>query len=146
MTSPEFDVFVSYRWQEPDRTWVRATLIPALQDAGLEVCADYLSFRLGRPVIREMERAVESSRFTLAVMTPAYLRGAFSDLEAVMAQHLSLEEREDRFLVVLREETAQIPLGTRARIWLDMTQDAGFAAAIQRLIAAIAGQSDESSS
>lgn len=146
MTSPEYDIFVSYRWQEPDRTWVRATLIPALQDAGLEVCADYLNFRIGRPVIREMERAVESSRFTLAVMTPAYLQGAFSDLEAVMAQHLSLEEREDRFLVVLREETTQIPLGTRARIWLDMTQDAEFTAAVQRLIAEVADDGDGSPS
>ena len=144
MTSTEYDIFVSYRWQEPDRTWVRATLIPALQDAGLAVCADYISFRIGRPVIREMERAVESSRFTLAVMTPAYVRGAFSDLEAVMAQHLSLEEREDRFLVVLREETPQIPLGTRARIWLDMTQDAEFTAAMQRLIAEVADDGDGS--
>jgi hypothetical protein len=144
MTSTEYDIFVSYRWQEPDRAWVRATLIPALQDAGLEVCADYISFRIGRPVIREMERAVESSRFTLAVMTPAYVQGAFSDLEAVMAQHLSLEEREDRFLVVLREETPQIPLGTRARIWLDMTQDAEFTAAIQRLIAEVADDGDGS--
>ena len=142
MTSPEYDIFVSYRWQEPDRTWVRATLIPTLQRAGLELCADYLSFRIGRPVIREMERAVESSRFTLAVMTPAYLQGAFSDLEAVMAQHLSLEEREDRFLVVLREETPQIPLGARARIWLDMTQDAEFTAAVRRLIATVADDGD----
>ena len=33
----EYDVFISYRWAEPDQTWVRQSLAPALQAAGLRV-------------------------------------------------------------------------------------------------------------
>ena len=39
-----FDVFLSYRQQDPDRTWVRQTLVPALDAAGLRVCIDHPPF------------------------------------------------------------------------------------------------------
>ena len=134
MTNYVYDAFVSYRRQEPDRTWIQHRLVPRLQAEGLSVCLDDLSFDPGKLLIREMERAVETSRFTVAVMTPAYLVGAFADLEAVMAQHLSLEERTERFVVVMRDATARAPLGTRARLWIDMTDDGSFDVQIGRLV------------
>ena len=39
-------------------------------------------------------RAVESSTYTLAVLTPTYLESTFTELENVLAEHLGLEERE----------------------------------------------------
>ncbi len=62
----EYDAFISYRHREPDKSWVRETLVPRLEGAGLRVCVDYRCFRLGAPVIREMERAVEESCYTVA--------------------------------------------------------------------------------
>jgi TIR domain len=64
-----YDAFVSYRQQEPDRTWVRRTLVPWLEAAGLRVCVDYRCFRLGAPFVTETERAVEHSRYTVAVLS-----------------------------------------------------------------------------
>ena len=66
----KYDVFLSYRGQDPDKTWVRKTLYPRLKAEGLKVCLDAVDFRLGEPVIHEMERAVTESRYTMAVLTP----------------------------------------------------------------------------
>ena len=42
-----YDVFISYRQQEPDKSWVRHTLLPSLKSEGLRVCIDFECFRLG---------------------------------------------------------------------------------------------------
>src|SRR4029453_1705788 len=118
-------VFVSYRHHEPDQTWVRDRLVPRLSFEGLRVCLDVESFRLGAPLVLEMGRAVESSTYTLAVLSPAYLESTFTELENVLAEHLGLEQSERRLIVVMREFTRP-RLGMRARTWLDMTKDSTF--------------------
>lgn len=134
MTGPEYDVFVSYRQQAPDGPWVRQVLVPALDAAGLGVCVDYRSFRLGVPLVLQMASAVERSRLTLAVLTPAYTRSAFTELESVLAEHLGLEQAAQRLIAVLREDGEQ-RLGFRARLWLDLTDDAEVPEGLQRLVA-----------
>ena len=62
----DYDVFVSYRHADPDGGWVRGRLVPRLRADGLAVCIDVDAFRLGAPLILEMERAVQASRYTLA--------------------------------------------------------------------------------
>lgn len=134
MTSDDeaFDVFVSYRQAAPDGPWVHGVLVPGLRAAGLAVCVDVEYFRLGRPVVLETERAVEVSRWTLAVLTPAYLESAYTQLESVLAEHLGLERMQDR-LVALKREPVTPRLGMRARLWLDMTDDALVAPGLARL-------------
>ncbi|HEV8489950.1 MAG TPA: TIR domain-containing protein [Candidatus Limnocylindrales bacterium] len=128
-----YDVFLSYRGQEPDRSWVRKVLRPALEAAGLRAFIDHRDFRLGEPVVLEMARAVEQSRYTLAVLTPAYEESSFTEIENVMAEHLGLETKERRLLAVMREPTPP-RLGLRTRLWLDMTDDDEFEVSLQRLI------------
>jgi TIR domain/Caspase domain len=128
-----YDVFISYRQREPDRTWVRQTLLPRLKAEGMRVCIDYESFRLGAPLVREIERAVEQSRYTLAVLSPAYLASNFTELENILAEHLGLEKTQRRLLAVMREDCTP-RLGMRARLWLDMTADGEFDANIARLV------------
>ncbi len=129
-----YDAFVSYRHQEPDKTWVRRTLVPALDAAGLRVCVDHRDFALGAPILEEMAQAVERSRCTVAVLTPAYLAGRFGMLENVLAEHLGLEEGARRLLYVKRA-ACEPPLRVRARLYLDMSDDAEVAAALERLVA-----------
>jgi hypothetical protein len=128
-----YDVFLSYRQQEPDRSWVRQTLRPRLEAAGLRVCIDYRDFRLGEPLVLEMARAVEESRYTLAILSPAYLASNFTELENVLAEHLGLERSERRLLAVLRQPCTP-RLGMRARLWLDMTVDDEFELNVERLV------------
>src|SRR5690606_11438695 len=75
----EYDVFISYRHLEPDRSWVRRELVPRLDEAGLRVCIDVRSFRLGHPIVTEMGRAIEESRYTVAVLTPAFTQSGFTE-------------------------------------------------------------------
>lgn len=129
----DYDVFVSYRQQEPEKTWVRDVLVRHLRAEGLRVCVDYECFRLGAPLIHEMERAVEHSRYTLAILTPAYLESNFTDLENVLAEHVGLERTERRLVAAMRQPCAP-RLGMRARLWLDMTKDDDFPANLGRLV------------
>lgn len=129
-----YDVFVSYRHQDPDGPWVRERLVPGLRAAGLAVFLDVDSFRLGVPLVLEMARGVEQSRYTLAVLSPAYLASNFTELESVLAEHLGLEQSERRLVAVLREP-CRPRLGIRARLWLDMTGDEEVARNLPRLVA-----------
>jgi hypothetical protein len=127
-----YDVFLSYRQQEPDKTWVRQVLRPRLEAEGLRACIDHRDFRLGAPLVLEMARAVEQSRYTLAVLTPAYLASHFTELENVLAEHLGLEQSQRRLLSVLRAPCTP-RLGMRARLWLDMTDDTELEGNLARL-------------
>lgn len=129
----DYDAFLSYRHHEPDRTWVRTVLERRLVDEGLRVCIDYRTFPLGSPIVLEMARAVERSRYTVAVLTPAYLEGNFAELENVLAEHLGLEEGERRLLAVMREP-CEPRLGMRARRYLDLTDDDELDQQLARLV------------
>ena len=128
-----YDVFLSYRHQEPDKTWVRKTLLPKLEALGLKACIDYRDFRLGAPIINEMERAVEQSRYTLGILTPSYLESNFAQLENILSEHLGLEKSQRRWIAVMREE-CKPRLRIRARMWLDMNDDDEFDANLARLV------------
>jgi hypothetical protein len=128
-----YDVFISYCQQEPGKSWVRKTLQPKLEAVGLKICIDHRDFRLGEPLVLEMARAVEQSRYTLAILNEAYLTSNFTELENVLAEHLSLEKSQRRLLAVLREPCSP-RLGMRARLWLDMTDDSEFEMNLERLV------------
>jgi hypothetical protein len=132
----QYDVFISYRQQEPDKTWVRKTLVPKLKAEGIKVFIDYLNFRLGAPIVTEMERAVVQSRYTVGVLSPHYLRSNFTDLEGILAEHIGLEQSQRRFIGVMRE-SCKPRLGIRARYYMDMTDEDEFEAALARLVAQI---------
>ena len=57
-----YDAFISYRHQEPDKTWVRKTLLPRLEAEGLAACIDYRDFRLGAVVRGEREVVTPSGK------------------------------------------------------------------------------------
>jgi hypothetical protein len=84
-------------------------------------------------VVLEMARAVEESRYTLAVMSPAYLTSNFTELENVLAEHLGLEKSQRRLLAIMRQD-CEPRLGMRARLWLDMTDDDEFETNLARLV------------
>ena len=131
-----YDVFVSYRQREPDLSWVRKKLVPRLEAQGLRAFVDYKHFKLGAPLVLEMARGVESSRYTLAVLSPKYLESNFTELENVLAEHLGLENSERRLIAVMIE-SCKPRLGMRARLWLSMLSDEEFDANISTLVNAL---------
>jgi len=139
-----YDVFISYRLREPDKSWVRNVLLPRLEAAGLRVCIDVRDFRLGEPLVTEMERAVVESRYTLAVLSPAYLTSSFTDFENVISQHLGLEESQNRLLLAVREP-CEWNLRLRHKVWLEMKDDEEVEENLPRLIRALGGPRGASS-
>ncbi len=137
---PPYDFFISYRHRDPDKTWVRKTLVPALEAKGLRALIDYRDFRLGAPLVTEMARAVEESRFTLAVITTAYIQSNFTELENVMATQLGLENSQVRLIGILRDpdlDISQVRLDIRGSLMLDMQDDDEFEVLVERLVGAI---------
>lgn len=128
-----YDAFVSYVRTDPaDRAWVETTMVPRLEGLGLRLCLARRDFRIGSPRIREMERAVTESRYTVAVFTPSYLDGGFEEFQALIAQHLAIERKEPRFLPLLRRN-CQLPLGVRMTELLDVSDDLEVDVTLERL-------------
>jgi len=86
-----YDVFISYSHR--DEGWVTGTLLPRLEAAGLQVCIDFRDFRPGRPSLVNMENAVERSRKTLLVLTPAWVESEWTDFESLLIQSDDPAER-----------------------------------------------------
>ena len=112
-------------------------LVPKLRAGGRRVFVDYEEFKLGAPLVTEMARGVEQSRYTLAVLSPGYLESNFTELEGIMAEHLGLELTERRLVALMRWPC--VPrLGFRAKLWLDLVDDATVDDGIDRLIRELA--------
>jgi hypothetical protein len=126
------DVFLSYRDQEPDRSWARKVLLPRLEARGVRACIDFRDFRLGRPRLKATEEAVEASRYTLSVLTPAYLGSHLAELGGILARFLGDDTNQSRWLGVLREP-CRPGLDMRSRMLLDMSDDTDLDANVTRL-------------
>jgi uncharacterized caspase-like protein len=127
-----YDLFLSYRDQEPDRSWARKVLLPRLEAEGVRVCIDFRDFRLGRPRLKATEEAVESSRYTLSVLTPAYLDSQLAELGSILARFLGADTNQARWLGVMRER-CRPGLDMRSRMLLDVSDDADLDTAVVRL-------------
>lgn len=128
-----YDAFISYcRSDRADRAWVERVLVPRLEAYGLVVFLAYRDVRIGRPRLTELERAVAQSRYTISVLTPAYLASAFEEFQTVLAQQRAIETREPRFLPVLRAD-CRPSAAIRTTAALDLSDDTTFDTDVQRL-------------
>jgi hypothetical protein len=134
-----WDVFVSYRWIEPDQTWVRTNLVPRLRAAELHVLLDVAEdgFVAGRDAICEMTRASRESKRTLSIWTPEY----FADDRAVWFESLQARRRDPQgrhsALVPLLLRYAEIPGEFYGLIPIDWTDPARRATEWAKLLAVL---------
>lgn len=129
-----YDVFISYRWVDPDQTWVREQLAPALRNAGLRVLLDVDDFVPGRDVIWEMTRAGHNSRRVLCVLSPDYFDGnRMVAFESLMARRLDPSGSEPALIpLVLR--SSKSPDWLRGLIPIDWTDPAYHAREWRKLL------------
>ena len=132
-SSSVYDVFISYSHHNED--WVIRWLLPKLRVAGLSVCVDKECFEPGAPSLTEMERAVLTSRKTVIVLTPDYLRSEWAEFENILAQTLDPAARRRR-LIPLMLERCELPLRVRALTYLDFTWPQEQEGQLKRLIRA----------
>jgi hypothetical protein len=132
-----YDAFVTYGQGDPDdRAWVTGTLVPYLEGLGLRLCLEDRDFQFGAAKLDETDRAVTTSRYTLAVFTPAYVADAYEDYQSVLAAYLAVESRQPRFVPLLRRP-CKLALHNRMTEALDVTRDPEVPAALQRLALAL---------
>ena len=103
----EYDVFISY--SSKDKDWVRGELLHTLEARGLRVCIDFRDFRPGAPSIKEIERAVLTSRKTLLILTPDYLQSQWTEFEALLLQTLEPSNQTLRLIPLLKAK-CDLPL------------------------------------
>lgn len=119
MTHPTYDVFISYSNKDAD--WVRGTLLPALEGAGLRAYIDYRDFEIGTPSLVNMERGVEGSRHTLVVLTPHWLSSEWTEFESLLVGTADPAGRR-RKLIPLMLERCTLPPRIAMLTYVDFTQ------------------------
>jgi len=131
-----YDAFVSC--SKGDLEWVRTKVVPSLEQLGLKLCLEDRDFRLGAQRLKEMERAVKTSRYTVCLFTPAYLTGPFEDFQQALARFQAVESRTRRFIPLLRK-ACDLSMGVQMTQLLDVTADreVDVEAALQRLALAL---------
>ncbi len=132
-----YDVFISY--SKADEEWVLDWLLPRLKQAGLQVAIDEETFRLGAPVLEEIERSIAESRYTLAVLSPAYVADAWSDFESLLVQHQDPGARLRRLIPILLED-CDPPDRIKLIQWVDMREPEGRETQLQRVMDAVRGE------
>lgn len=106
-TTFPYDVFVSYRWVNPDQLWVQEQLVPALKRAGLKVLLDVEDFVPGRDLILEMSRAGSESRQAICVLSPDYFEGnRMAAFESLMLRRSDPSGKESRLIPLIIRETS----------------------------------------
>jgi formylglycine-generating enzyme required for sulfatase activity len=124
-----YDLFVAHA--PADAAWVNGFLLPALGVPAERIITED-RYRLGAVVVEEFERAVSHSRFTVLVLTPAFLVDAWASFGEQLAVFANAAERENR-LVPLQLQPCESPLRVRARVGLDCTHPADWEREVARL-------------
>lgn len=125
--APAFDLFVVFA--AADAGFVRGHLLPALDLPSSRVqLIDEL--RPGGMVISEIERGVTSSRFTVVVLSPAYLADRWAAFGEQLASHISAPEPR---ILPLRLTRCALPVRIEARTSFDFTDQAHWEVETSRL-------------
>ena len=122
-----YDLFVVHATS--DAEFVRGYLLPALNLPSSRVLlVDDLP--LGGVIVAEVDRGVTESRFTVAVLSPAYLADRWAVFGEQLASHLSVD---DTRIIPLRLTACDLPLRLNARVSVDFTDGARWDAEAGRL-------------
>jgi WD40 repeat protein len=113
-----YDLFIVHA--EADASFVRGYLVPVLNVTPARVLLiDEVS--LGGVIVSEIDRSILRSRFTVVVLSPAYLTDRWAVFGEQLASHVSME---DSHVIPLRLVDCHLPLRLAARVSLDFTNPA----------------------
>jgi hypothetical protein len=136
-TSYDYDVFISY--SSKDKAWVKGELLKRIEAAGLHAFIDFRDFTRCVLGMKEMERGVTRCRKTLLVLTPAYIKSEWGEIEFRMGHTLSPANRDPRLLPLLKKKCEK-PLSIEALTHIDFTNGADLDLAWRQLLTALGAQ------
>jgi hypothetical protein len=123
------ELFVAYA--ESDADWVHGFLLPELGLAPRSVLTPR-DFTPGAMLVTELERAVETTRRTLVVLSRAFEQSHWAAFAELLATHDGLMRDTSRLIPLLLERQS-LPLHLEARILLDCTEPSRWAGEMVRL-------------
>jgi hypothetical protein len=127
------DVFISYNPQVKD--WVCGELVPHLEAANLKTLFDE-RFLPGSVLLDEIERAVDGSRYTLVVLTPAWIQSQWNEFEGSLVATADPAGRQ-RKLIPLVLEKCPLPRRIARLVCADFTSPASRKEEMARLVRAL---------
>jgi len=137
-----YDVFVSYRWTDPDQSWVREHLVPALERAGLRVCLDVRDFKPGVDSLLEMDRALHQSRKAVCVLSPEYFDARrHTNFEVLWLRHADPGAVAGRLIPLILRPT-ELPTWIAGPVAVDWT-GGDLAGEWRKLLAALGAPTPE---
>ncbi|XP_043925260.1 toll-like receptor 13 [Protopterus annectens] len=101
----EYDAFVSY--SSYDDWWVVNQLLPNLEEKGppyFSVCLHNRDFVAGKTIVDNIVNSINTSRWTLCLLTHNYLKSHWCFWEMKMATYSLINESRDFLLIVLLEK------------------------------------------
>ncbi len=130
----DYDVFISY--SSKDKDWVRGELLNTLEKYGLRVCIDFRDFRPGAPSIKEIERAITTSRKTLLILTPDYLASQWTEFENLLLQTLEPSNQNLRLIPLLKAK-CDLPLRLKYLTYVNFVDPDDWDIAWRQLLTAL---------
>jgi formylglycine-generating enzyme required for sulfatase activity/energy-coupling factor transporter ATP-binding protein EcfA2 len=122
-------VFVAFA--DDDAAWTNGYLIPALGLAQGEVITPH-DFPPGARLLDALEHAVLEARFTVLVLSEAFLHDVWTDFVEMLATHAELIDLRNRVVPLVRTPVT-LPLRLDWRVHLDCTRPESWAAEVARL-------------
>lgn len=123
------ELFISYA--RTDTPWVEGYLLPALDLPADQVLTPQ-DFELGIPVVTAFEQAISQSRYTLLILSPAYLADEWAQFSEQLASFARVTNGQQR-LIPLYLKPCTLPLHLDFLVRLDCTEEANWANEIIRL-------------
>lgn len=144
------DVFISHR--STDKEWVRqlAAELEAINVEGnpIRTWVDEAEIRPGQSITGEINKALETSRFVLLVLTPEYFQSpsGWTDAEWQAALFKDPAGKTGRVIPLLVKDSPYIPALLRHLNMIDFRDKHGFEVALTKLVSTIAGEPFRASS
>ena len=126
-----YDVFISH--STADEEWVSFWLMPRLEGAGLRVAARYRDSVAGMPTITNIERMIQASRRTVAVITPDWLRNDWNALEDVLVRTLDPAARKRKLIPILLKTCDDLPASLAQLDVIDLRAERRWVEEMKRL-------------
>lgn len=127
-----YDVFISYN--PADRDWVEDKLLPRLKDAGVRVAIDYRDFIAGMSRLENIERAIDQSRRTIVVLSPAWLTDDWNQFESSLTTSIAPATRLRKLLPILLKPCEELPPRLASLDKVDLTTERYVDLQLQRLV------------
>ena len=127
----QYDAFISYRRQEPDKAFAR-WLLKELKAAGYRIAFDEVDFSPRATFLNEMERCCHASRLVLAVISPRYFESGNTEMEATITTVQGMSDRNNRFIPLIYEEV-QRPTWMYSLVGVNFTDEDPLVPPLERL-------------